>query len=382
MDLKKFKHGFYSVDYYTQMAIDMLNDRPKDKPFYLNVAHIAPHTPWQAPSDLRDQYEAIYQKGWDVLRQERFKRQQEFGLYSKDLKLPPLSEANGVTAAIPAWNDLTDAQRKNEARIMAVYAAMMDKVDQSIGRLVQHLKDIKEYDNTVIIVFSDNGAAYRLSAFNAPARRKWIIPNFKVNADYDHHGQWNSYIGPNPPADDPTKQTGKAWGALSSTPLNYYKSDLYEGGVHVAAFVHYPKAATNGKPSDGVVSVMDIAPTILDMAGVAYPTTYNGKTNTPMDGISWASFLQQGKALDPNRVIAWELDGAKGVRKGKWRLSQARCGQAKNETPKLFDLSKDPFERVNLASKETAAYNDLMSEYNTYAKANNVIEIPYPYCLQ
>jgi arylsulfatase A-like enzyme len=361
--LEKFPREFYSTTYYTDMAIEMLNNRDKSKPFYLNVAYIAPHTPWQVPAEVTAKYIARYAKGWDALRQERFKRQQGLGLFPKKAQLPPRP------ADVPAWDSLSADDRKIEAKKMAIYAAMIEVLDQNVGRLVNHLKQIGEYENTVIFLDSDNGAAYGIEAKAIPLRWKYIIEHF--NNSYDNLGNWNSYEGAH-----------IGWALLSNTPLNNYKGDLYDGGVHLPALIHYPRSKVSGVRTNRILSIMDIAPTILEMAGIAYPNTYNGQPNPPMDGVSMADFFSGNVAYNPGRWLAWELNGAKGVRKGDWKISQrwleaTQCwgDPPVGDPPGLFNLATDPFERIDLAKKEPQKYKELLDLYDRFAKENNVIEV-------
>jgi arylsulfatase A-like enzyme len=361
--LERFPREFYSTTYYTDMAIEMLNNRDKSKPFYLNVTYIAPHTPWQAPAEVTAKYIARYAKGWDALRQERFKRQQELGLFPKEAQLPPRP------ADVPAWDSLSADDRKIEAKKMAIYAAMIEVLDQNVGRLVNHLKQIGEYENTVIFLDSDNGAAYGIEAKAIPLRWKYISEHF--DNSYDNLGNRNSYEGGH-----------IGWALLSNTPLNNYKGDLYEGGVRLPALVHYPRSTVSGVRTNRILSIMDIAPTILEMAGIAYPNTYNGQPNPPMDGVSMADLFNGNVAYNPDRGLAWELNGAKGVRKGDWKISQrwleaTQCwgDPPAGDPPGLFNLATDPFERIDLAKKEPQKYKELLDLYDRFAKENNVIEV-------
>lgn len=397
----KFDSDFYSSDYYTKVAMEMLDEWKKDfsdQPFYLNVSHIAPHTPWQAPQEVTQQYIDTYSKGWDVLRAERFERQKKLGIFNEDLKLPTAQE---LDAKIPSWDSLSDEVKKYEAKKMAVYGAMIHQLDVNVGKLVQKLKDLGVYEDTVIIMFSDNGGAYQLPAANQHPRWETIIesgtyilrgrgPNatttcaigtgrFTTNPKtqeayaacpdqydaaeqqkrFDNMGNRDSYVGPE-------GNEGRGWGMLSVTPYRAYKGDLYEGGIHVPALVHYPKAAKTGKRTNRVMTVADIAPTLLEMAGIAYPSEYNGKALSPMDGVSFANIFTGELKKDKERLIALEADGSIMVRKDKWKLAQSRTGTEGSTKPGLYNLNKDPFELNNRAEKRQDIYNELMDAYDKF----------------
>ncbi len=361
--LEKFPHEFYSTRFYTDAAMEMLDKRDKTKPFYLNVTYIAPHTPWQAPAEVTAKYLEVYAKGWDALRQERFKRQQESGLFPKDAQLPPRP------ADVPAWESLSADDRKIEAKKMAIYAAMIEVLDQNVGRLVHHLKQIGEYESTVIFLDSDNGAEYAMVAKASPRRWDYITAHF--DNSYENLGNRNSYEGAH-----------IGWGLLSNTPLNNYKGDLYEGGIRLPALVHYPRSKVSGKRTNRILSIMDIAPTILEMAGITYPDTYKGQRNSTMDGVSMADLFNGNVAYNQDRGLAWELNGGKAVRKGDWKISQrwleeTQCWGAppRGDDPGLFNLASDPFERIDLRKEKPEKYKELLDLYDRFARENNVIKV-------
>lgn len=365
VEFNDFPPNAYSTDYYTDTAIEMLADWAKDKtqPFYLNVSHIATHTPWQAPAEITEKYMDVYAVGWDVIRKERFERQKELGLFPADAVLPDRHHD------VPAWDSLEKDEKARENKKMAVYAAMIEILDNNVGKLVDYLKEIDEYENTVIAAFSDNGAAYTFSAFNIPAREKYIKESGKFDLSTENLGNPTSYGG-----------ASKGWAMASNTPYNRYKQDSFEGGVHTAAFVHYPQSkATDGSKDECVRSVMDIAPTFLEMADIEYPKTFNGKENEPMEGVSMANIFDGDLSCDPKRWVAWELDGGKGVRQGDWKLSQ-QWDNSKvrwDENWYLFDLVTNPFEieEEEVSKTEPKKFEEMLALYEEYAKKSQVVEV-------
>ncbi|MCI5115582.1 MAG: hypothetical protein D3921_10645 [Candidatus Electrothrix sp. AW1] len=377
-EMKKFPRDFYSTDYYTDMAIEMLDSRDKSKPFSLNLMYIAPHTPLQAPADLTARYmdsnydpnnpydpnddpddskpKYNYAVGWETVLENRFTKMKELGI------LPPDAAVPSKPDNIPAWNDLTPLEKDIETKRMAIYAAMIDKIDQNIGRLVQHLKDIGEYENTVIFVHSDNGAETGAAALGQAARAEYIRQNF--DQSYENMGNWNSYIG-----------MSRGWARVQSAPYSGYKACTYEGGIQTAAFVHYPQAKTNGTAYDCITSVTDIAPTILAMAGINYPEDIQG------DSIA---NVFDSLPTCRDRSLGWEIDGTKGLRMDKtitaedgttttkkWKLSMT---WGEGEVYYFFDLAQDIYEREELSERDGQRF-DIWNAYLDYATKNGVVSV-------
>ncbi len=405
-EVNKFPKDFYSIDYYTEMAIEMLESRDTSKPFYLNISHIAPHTPLQAPADLIQSYIPLYSQGWDYMIEQRFNKMKATGLLPADTVRP------NRPADIPAWDSLDSNTQMIEAKRMAIYAAMIDKIDQNIGRLVAYLESIGEYDNTVIAVFSDNGAESANAAFNAEGRRNFLLNNMDMS--YENMGNWNSHIS-----------MSRGWAWVQSAPYNKYKASTFEGGIRTASFLHYPRATTSEITYDGITSIMDIAPTFLEMAGLefvpppeadAIPQTSRGDLFTPGDpndptspfnsrtdrqyGCSMAGLFESGLLANDcskNRRIGWEIDGTKGFRwdvaeektitvgppnrrttlvheEGQWKLSMV---WGEGERYYFFDLAQEKFERHELEPRNEMK-GRIWDAYLEYARVNNIISVGNP----
>ncbi len=351
----------HSTNNFTNSAIAMLDNRDKDKPFYLNMAYLAPHTPWQAPKELIDKYAPVYAAGWDNIRQQRFDRLKTKGYISANATLSPRP------GNIKAWDNLTDREKLFEARRMAIYAAEIELLDQNIGHLIQNLKDKGLYENTVFFVYSDNGAAHKGFAHVPEGLTNYNIT--KVNdisqAEFDtvldQLGGSKSFVGPN-----------AGWGNVSSTPFSGYKADERDGGIHTAAFLHYAKAKTKGVKSNCLHSLTDVAPTILDMADTQYPSEYRGKLNAPMDGVSMKAIFDGDLSCDQKRSLGFELNGAKAVRQGDFKISQlANSGNHIG----LYNLVNDPSEQNDLSTESFDLYQELLGLYQQYAKESGVVEI-------
>ncbi|MCI5191962.1 MAG: hypothetical protein D3915_02380 [Candidatus Electrothrix sp. AU1_5] len=390
--ITKFSEDFYSTAYYTKMAIEMLDGRDTDKPFYLCVSYTAPHNAVQAPAEETAKHIDTYRnKGWNTIRKERFKRQLDKGFWPRKTleDLPPIPGDRGWEN-VPDGSDLlpaTDTKAagadphgfsKNvyggkdySAKEMAAYAAMIAILDENIGKLIQHLKDIDEYDNTVIFLHADNGAG------NGIFRDvSWAINT------YENIGNRDSYVG-----------VDTEWTITSNTPFTEQKASVKEGGWHTAAIIRHPKWNSKGKKVDLLTSVTDFAPMILDMAGVSYPSewinplTTETKQNKSMEGIvalkekrstavvplNGNFFVVGSNGITENkteRYLAFEIVGKVGLRKGDWKLVKDSC----NAPVQLFNLADDPFETNDLAGTQTDKLQELTNWYSEYMAANNIIE--------
>jgi len=405
-EMLAFPKQFYSSDYYTEVAIEMLNNRDTTKPFYLNITHIAPHSPLQAPEeDIQKYLDAeTYNSGWDVVRLNRFKKLKTLGIINPSESFDATSDLANYTVSgndatgdsndsmwgqvnAGPWSDLTDAQQKIQIKYMAIYAAMIDRVDQNVKKLVDHLKVIGEYENTVIFIVSDNGGAYKLPAGNNPERGAHIRANFVH--EYDSLGGPNSFIG-----------LGPGWGTVANAPFNNFKGDFYDGGIRVPAIIHYPKmnSTYKGKQIDRLSSIMDIGATMLDMANITYPREHNGEINKPLDGKSMASILTKGTVDDTHTYLGWELDGGVGIRTTQYKLSThfqetpdslgfttaAQAGMDPAQflpafmscwsNQAVYDVSSDFFEKTDISSN-TNIYSTMKAHLDDYKEDSQVVEV-------
>ncbi|MBF0352096.1 MAG: arylsulfatase [SAR324 cluster bacterium] len=372
------KNGFppntYATQWYTDKAMELIDNRELTKPFYLNLAYFAPHFPLQAPAETIAKYIDTYSKGWDVIRAARFEKQKALGILDSNAELPPRWEASDSTNfyfelgliddyQLKPWDQLTPEQQKIEAKRYAINAAMLEILDTEIGRLIQKLKDIGEYENTMIIMVSDNGAGY-ITAGNITYRKA----NFTGLEDYDNMGSATSYI-----------DYSYGWTQVASTPFNKHKVTTYDGGMHVPAMIFSPKATVSGNINKCILMMQDLAPTILEAAGVLdkYPDHYMGQPNSPMQGKSLTGVFDGSYQCDENRIFGMELNGVKGFRKGDWKLSQDLFEM--KTAFHLYNLKDDPSE-VNDLSTSTdpeiiAKFEEMKSAYYEWADANNVVDI-------
>jgi len=348
---------FYTTRFYTERMLQYIDqDRAEGKPFFAFLAYTAPHWPLQAPDESIARFKGKYDAGYEALYASRFARQKQLGLVARDAQ--PIDNARFR----PRWSELSEEDRKIEARRMEVYAAMVSDLDTYIGKVVDHLKQIGEYDNTFIMFISDNGAE--------PGRRDLVAPiKDHVGKEYDQSlaniGRPNSYImyGPN-------------WATASASPFFRHKGTTFEGGVHVPAFVNYPPLVKAGTRSEAVGTVRDILPTFLELAGAKHPgATYKGRAVLPVQGESLLPMLS-GRATEvhtPDTVYGWELFGARTIRQGDWKLVWDQGLPAANRRWQLFDIRRDPFEQHDRSASEPDQFARLQREWDKYAAENGVI---------
>lgn len=361
--LTELPKKYYATETYTDKLISFIDaGRADGKPFFAYVAHQAPHDPYHLPKDWRDRHVAQYDMGWDLTRQQRLKKQKELGIVTESTEL---AERMWF---VPDYSLLAPAARAMVGRKMELYAGLMENMDYHIGRLVNHLKEIGEYENTVFIVFGDNGAeGTDLAAMIAgtPGTRDNLY--FAMKWSNNHPNAWGdpgSYVG-----------YGAGWAQVSMTPFSQYKGWLAEGGVRNALIVSGPvNKREKGSINHGLMSIADIMPTLLDVAGTTYPKTYNGNELPPMIGKSWTKVLA-GEAESPRTkedYIAWELFGNRALRQGDWKLRWEIAPLGKSDW-ELFNLVSDPAERHDLAAANPDKLKEMLLLWEDYVKKNNVI---------
>jgi arylsulfatase len=361
--LRQLPDDYYATTTYTDKMIKFIDENHGDgKPFFAYVCHQAPHEPYHLPKDWRDRHVGEYDRGWDALRQERLKRQIELGI------MPPGTQLAERMWFLPDPSLLAPAARAVLGRKMEIYAGLVENLDFHVGRLIEHLKNIGEYENTVFIVFGDNGAEgndlYKLIT-GSPGSRDYLFAAMHWSQTHPNAwgdpGSWLAY--------------GPMWAQVSGTPFSQYKGLVAEGGIRNALVVSGPTVKrAAGSINNGLMHVADIMPTLLEMAGKSYPETYAGKKTLPAYGKSWGAVLA-GQAESPRTdqdVLGWELFGNRAVRQGNWKLRwQIRpLGTGEWE---LFDLAADPGEMHDLAAGRPEKVQEMLALWEVYAQRNNVI---------
>ncbi len=351
---------YYHTDAINDTAAAYIKDLSREKaPFFLYVAETAPHWPLMAPEETIEKYKDTYKEGWESIREARYKRMIKMGIIdSSSSKLSP------------RWNDdLTWEQNPTkewDARAMAVHAAMVDRMDQGIGRIIDALKEAGELENTLIVFLSDNGA----SAENAAA----YGPGFDRPSE-TRDGQEIVYATDKqamPGPETTYSSIGQRWSNVANTPYRFWKSESYEGGVHTPMIAFWPKGITakKGSLTKQVGHVMDFMATAVDIAGAEYPTTYEGNEIVPLQGKSLAPIFK-GEEREGHEMLFNEHFGAKYARQGDWKLVQ-KSGNKDNKWH-LYDLSKDHTELNDLADKYPEKVTMLDSVWQDWAETHNVL---------
>jgi arylsulfatase A-like enzyme len=331
----------YVTDTFTDRALEYLDQAARtDKPFFLYLAHIAPHWPLQAkPADI-EKYAGRYDAGWDAVRARRFARQQEISL------LPACTELSPRHPQAEAWSNMSEDACRDLAYRMAVYAAQIDCIDQNVGRLVAKLNELGRLENTLILFLSDNGC----SAEGGPG-------GFSRGKDGAPIGTGLSYAS-----------VGLEWANVSDTPFRKFKMDVHEGGIATPLIAHWPAGiAARGELRHQVGHVIDLMPTLLELAGVEYPKDRQGRPPLPLEGKSLVpAFRNQPVSRD---ALFWEHQGNKAVRQGDWKAIAAGRGSWE-----LYNLAADRTELHNVAAEHPEKTRELADLWQAWAERAGVWE--------
>ena len=361
--LTKLPKDYYATKTYTDKLIGYIDANHGDgKPFFAYVSHQAPHDPYHLPRGWRGRHVGEYDKGWDAVRQARLARQIELGVTPEGTQL---SERMWF---VPDPVLLAPASRAVLGKKMELYAGMVENLDFHVGRLIDHLKSIGEYENTIFIVFGDNGAeGTDLFAMisGTPGSRDYLFA--AKNWSQTHPNAWGdpgSYVG-----------YGPMWAQVSMTPFSQYKGWLAEGGIRNALIVSGPAVKRpKGSVNHGLMHVADLMPTLLEIAGTSYPKAHGGRELPPLLGKSWGPVLA-GQAESPRTsqsYLAWELFGNRAVRQGEWKLRWEYRPFGKGQW-ELYNLATDPAERKDLAAENPKKVRALVALWDEYVRTNNVV---------
>lgn len=327
--------NFYTTDYFTKWAMEFLEqDQDSDKPFFLYLAYTSPHDNLQAwPRDIA-KYEGVYKNGYTPIREARIQKMKALGLIPADTKVSD--------PTYPEWNSLSDEEQKKEARRMAIYAAMIDSVDQNIGKLLAKVEELGQLDNTLILFAADNGA----SAENVEIR---LSKKFK--GEMGTVGYWASL--------------GKNWANVCNTPFRKAKNSSYEGGICTPFIVHWPsRLKSAGAITKFPCHFIDIMATLVDLTGADYPAEHNGESVTPMQGLSLLPVFRNPSApAQRDKPIYWQWAKGKAVRDGDWKLV------AEGSKWELFNLKEDPAETKDLTRAHPEKADELRGMYDAWYRS-------------
>ncbi len=328
---------FYSTDAFSDYAVERIEEHEDpDQPFFLYLAYNAPHWPLHAwPEDI-EKYAERYKDGWQPLREERYDRLVEAGLIDPEWPLSPPDEKAAD------WEELSQDKQDEMARKMAIYAAQIDRMDQGVGRVIDALKEQGEFDNTLIMFLSDNGACHEGGPLGFDLR----------------DGEGGPLGGP-----DSYESYGRSWSNASNTPFRRHKHWVHEGGIATPLICHWPGHVEPGSMTDEVGHVIDFMPTCCELAGAAYPTEYHGGNEIkPVEGKSLASVLEGG-SRDAHDILHWAHEGNHAIRAGKWKLVM------EDGSPwELYDMEADRTELNDLSDEKPELMEELRSDFEEWAE--------------
>jgi len=356
---------FYSSDFYADTLLRYFQERSEedDRPFFAYLPFQAPHWPLQAPQEIIAKYRGRYDAGPDALRDERLAALKRLGL------CPPDVTAHSVVAdGEPEWSEMSADEQALSARSMEIYAAMVDRMDQNIGRVVNYLTETGEIDNTVVIFMSDNGAEGAIVEA-IPILGGLIAADIEKNLDnsLDNIGAPNSFIW-----------YGPRWAQAATAPSRLHKAFTTEGGIRVVGFVTWPGFDRQHQIGTAFSTVMDIAPTVLELAGVTHPgTEYRGREVAPMRGRSLLPYLSGDTEAVHDDVTGtgWELFGRRAIRQGDWKALHLPEPYGPGAW-QLYDLSTDPGEINDLAASHPDKLAELLVLWDRYVEDTGVILDP------
>lgn len=349
--------GFYSSDAYTDHLIGYMREaRDAGRPFFAYAAFTSPHWPLQVPDADLGLYRGRYDEGYEALLRRRFQSAVEAGLV-------PAGDPPPLAPYAAPWDALGPEERAVQSRTMEVYAAMVENLDRHVGRLLRSLEETGQLDDTLVLFFSDNGAEGNPIGRMA-GNAEWIPERFDNRLENLGRRGSYAYLGP-------------GWGQAVTGPFRHFKTFASEGGVRVPALVRTPSRgfAAGGRRSGAVVSVLDVAPTVLELAGIGAPgPTWRGRPVASLEGRSMVPLLR-GEAetvRGPGDVLGWELFGRRAVLKGDWKLAWTWPPYGPGEW-ELFDLARDPGERHDLSSREPERRAEMLAAWNAWAARNGVV---------
>lgn len=329
---------FYATDAFTDVAIEMIDGAVADgAPFFLYLSYTAPHDPLQAPQRNIEAYRGVYDGGYEAIAAARYRRQRDMGLIDGRYPRPPLDSRD--------WATLAAAERADQAARMQVYAAMIDRLDENIGRLIALLERHDILDDTLIVFSSDNGAS----------AERVLDDGQEIGAAHPvgSVGRWAS-LGPD-------------WARVANTPFRFYKNESFHGGTAAATFVHWPAGGVPaGEIRDGPTHLIDIHPTLLALTGQSFdPTLGPGPASPPLRGRDLTETLLTGKAGAREGYIFNRWQTGRMVRTERWKLV-SRIGESGPGPWQLYDMQSDRTETRDLAARHADIVAELATAYTDW----------------
>lgn len=358
--------SFYYTDAITEEAVGFVDRSSRsEQPFFLYVAYTAPHWPLHAPTDRIATMAGRFDAGWDQLRRNRFRRQQEFGIVAPGAELSPRDPEE------PAWIEVGNPDW--EASRMEAYAAQVAVMDEGVGRIVDSLRTAGCLEDTVIVFLSDNGAsAEELPQGGDPASFSGRTDIFRQTTRDGEPVRLGNHRGVRPGAEDTYASYGRAWANLSNTPFRRYKRWTHEGGIAAPLVVSWPAGGLGaGSVVDQPLQLTHILPTLLDLADIEYPPELNGRSLPPLEGRTARPYLQPTDSSQTESVpelLFWEHCGNAAVRQGRWKLVRV------HDNPwELYDLDADPTELADILDHHRDVAAALFTEWSAWADRVGVL---------
>jgi len=350
--IEKLPDDFFSTKDFTNEMINYIIKQEDDVPFFGYLAYTAPHDPLHVPDAYLEKYKGMYDAGYKQIKTDRLLSMKSIGLVKEDIPYNP------GTGKYPAWEELDEGQQCSQARKMEIYAAMIENLDYHFGRVIEALKQSGKYDNTIFLFLSDNGANPKEALFYPGNSEEILADNF--DNSIDNLGKRTSFVS-----------QGGAWAEVSNTPFTYFKSTTGEGGIHAPLFITGPGVEINQFASNTGMHVCDIFPTVLDLTGISRPDTFIGIELAPLYGLSALEFLGGNNNIVRNTLsnpLQFEMLECKAVIKGKWKAMMLQPPYAIDSVWQLYDLTTDPLEKFDLASQEPKILQELIHDWEEYAK--------------
>lgn len=364
----RVEDGYHVSEDIVDRSADMIRDLTSlvpEKPFFLYLAFGAMHAPHQAPQRYLDKYRGKFDAGWDVAREEWFGRQKEMGIIPADTKLAPRNPG------VRPWEELSDNERAFAARLQEAFAAMLEHTDHQIGRLIDFLKSVGQWDNTLFILLSDNGASQEGGRSGVLDEMKWFNG---MKEDVDAAVERLGDIGtPNSHSNIPW-----GWAQAGNTPLKWYKQNTHGGGVRDPLIVHLPERLVGpGGIREQFCHAVDIMPTVLDVVGIPVPDNVGGIQQMPMHGVSLKPALTDPAANIERSSQFFEMLGHRGIWKDGWKaVTRHEPGTPFDEDRwELYHLDEDFSESTDLADTAPERLTQLVELWWDQAEANGALPL-------
>ena len=324
---------FYSTDVFTDYALDWIDEIDGKNPFFLYLAYTAPHDPLMAwPEDI-EKYKNRYDVGYKKIRQDRFNKQKQLGVLPENAVLS--------VAAHKDWESFSDDEKAEESRTMAVYAAMIDRLDQNVGKILDELESQGALENTLIVFTSDNGGSSEVVNIPGGTGETGALTNWK--------------------------SLGKSWANVSNTPYREYKNWSHEGGIKTPLIAYWPKGIKNKNSiAHTPVHFIDVLPTFQEILGVDYPKEFNDEKIIPSPGRSFLAQIKGEKQTERTAPLYWQWARGKAIRDGDWKLVSYK------NVWELYNLKEDPVEENNLIGQKPEKAEVLKKQYLDWAKEFNI----------